>query len=106
MVPAIRPIARRLAALLLVTTLAGCPRNRSAEDDLRKAADDWAEYDRKIDEGRKEGEKLTKRFGPWYYVIDQALFAKLKPERKDLVKPKAAATPANGAADAGHDPAK
>ncbi len=64
------------------------------EDELKKAADEWTEYDRKVEEGRKEGEKLTKRFGPWYYVIDQTLFAKLKPQRKDLVKDKPATPPA------------
>ena len=66
------------------------------EDELKKAADAWTEYDRKVEDGRKEVEKLSKRFGPWYYVIDQALFAKLKPKREDLVKAKTA-TPAPGA---------
>jgi hypothetical protein len=64
------------------------------EDEMKKAADAWAEHDRKVEEGKAEAEKLTKRFGPWYYVIDQALFAKLKPKRADLVKPKAAEAPA------------
>lgn len=60
------------------------------EDELKKAADEWTEFDRKVDEGKKEAEKLTKRFGGWYYVIDGALFQKLKPKREDLVKAKAA----------------
>lgn len=65
------------------------------EDEFKKAADAWAEYDRKVEEGRKEADKLTQRFGPWYYVIDQALFERLNPKREDLVKAKAApATPA------------
>lgn len=63
------------------------------EDELKKTADAWAEFDRKVEEGKKEADKLTKRFGPWYYVIDQALFTKLKPKREDLVQAKAAATP-------------
>jgi len=63
------------------------------EDELKKASDEWTEYDRKVEEGRKEADKLTKRFGPWYYVIDQTLFAKLKPARKDLVKDKPPAAP-------------
>lgn len=67
------------------------------EDEFKKTADEWTEYDRKIEDGKKEAEKLTKRFGPWYYVIDQALFGKLKPARKDLVKDKAPAAPANPA---------
>jgi hypothetical protein len=64
-----------------------------AEDEIKKTADAFAEHDRKVDEGKKEAEKLGKRFGPWYYVIDQGLFAKLKPKRADLVKPKTAETP-------------
>lgn len=64
------------------------------EDELKKTADAFVEHDKKVDEGKKEADKLTKRFGPWYYVIDQTLFAKLKPKREDLVKPKAAEAPA------------
>lgn len=59
----------------------------SLEDELKTAGTEWSEYDKKVEEGRKEADKLTKRFGPWYYVIDQALFAKLKPKREDLVQP-------------------
>ncbi|MBM3961602.1 MAG: hypothetical protein FJ306_06850, partial [Planctomycetes bacterium] len=75
------------------------------EDELKKTADAWAEHDRKVEEGRKEAEKLTKRFGTWYYVIDGALFQKLKPARQDLVKPKAA-EPAPGTAPGGNEPPK
>ena len=60
------------------------------EDELTKAAEEWKAHDTKVEEGRKEAEKLTKRFGGWYYVIDGALFQKLKPKRADLVKAKAA----------------
>jgi len=63
------------------------------EDDLRRGGDEWTEYDRKIEDGKKESDKLGKRLGPWYYVIDQALFTKLKPQRKDLVKDKAPPAP-------------
>ena len=55
------------------------------EDELSKAAGEWKAFDTKVEDGRKEADKLTKRFGPWYYVIDQALFGKLKPKREDLV---------------------
>lgn len=77
------------------------------EDELKKAADEWTEFDRKVDEGKKEAEKLTKRFGGWYYVIDGALFQKLKPKREDLVKAKAAeaAAPAT-APTTGNEPPK
>ena len=50
--------------------------------------------------------RLTKRFGPWYYVIDQSLFGKLKPKRADLVKPKSATPPANGETPAPNLPGK
>jgi hypothetical protein len=58
------------------------------EDELRKTVDEWKEYDRKVEDGKKEATNLGRRFGPWYYVIDGQLFGKLKPARKDLVKPK------------------
>lgn len=62
--------------------------NLAREDELRKANDAWREYDSKIEAGKKEATSLGRRFGPWYYVIDNALFTKLKPQRADLVKPK------------------
>lgn len=76
------------------------------EDEFKKTADAWTDYDRKVEDGRKEAEKLGRRFGPWYYVIDQTLFGKLKPKRADLVKAKA--TPPAPAPDATtpHEPGK
>ncbi len=68
----------------------------SLESEFETAANEWKEYDKKVEEGRKEADKLTRRFGPWYYVIDQALFAKLKPTRQDLVKAKVAEAAAPG----------
>jgi len=76
------------------------------EDELKKAADEWSEFDRKVDEGKKEAEKLTKRFGGWYYVIDGALFQKLKPKREDLVKAKAAEAAPATAPTTGNEPPK
>ncbi|MCA8952383.1 MAG: DUF4340 domain-containing protein [Planctomycetes bacterium] len=63
------------------------------EDDLGRADDQWKAYDTKLEDGRAEADKLTQRFGPWYYVIDKTLFDKLKPKRADLVEPKAADAP-------------
>jgi len=60
------------------------------EDAIAKAAGAWATFDSKVKSGQEEAERLTKRFGPWYYVIDQELFAKLKPKREDLVQAKKA----------------
>jgi hypothetical protein len=77
------------------------------EDELQKTADAWTEHERKVTEGKQEAEKLGKRFGPWYYVIDGALFKKLKPTRADLVKPKAETPPAPaGTTPPGNEPGK
>lgn len=76
------------------------------EDELQRTADKWVEYDKKLEAGRKEADKLTKRFGPWYYVIDQALFAKLKPKREDLVKAKPAEASGTNAGAGTTDPNK
>lgn len=65
----------------------------AVEDELAKAAGEWATFDGKVTTGQEEAANLTKRFGPWYYVIDKTLFDKLKPKREDLVKPKAAEAP-------------
>lgn len=66
------------------------------EDDLRRFNDEWKEHAKKLEDGKKEAEGLSKRFGAWYYVISAELFAKLKPARKDCVKAaeKPAETPA------------
>jgi hypothetical protein len=66
------------------------------ENELTRIAEEWKTYEGKLDEGRKEAERLTKRFGPWYYVIDQSLFAKLKPQRADLVEAKEPAKEGGG----------
>ncbi|MEC8652239.1 MAG: DUF4340 domain-containing protein [Planctomycetota bacterium] len=60
------------------------------EDAIDEAASAWTAYDGQVTTGQEEADQLTKRFGPWYYVIDKALFEKLKPQRVDLVKPKPA----------------
>ncbi len=56
------------------------------------------EYERKVSErqtklenGRKRADALAKRFAQWYYVIDAAAFAKIRPTRAELIK--AAASP-------------
>jgi hypothetical protein len=74
----------------------------AAEEDFKAAESEWKAYDDKVAEGKKEAESLTRRFGPWYYVIDQAAFAKLKPTRKDLVQEKAPEKPTTPATS-GHD---
>ncbi|GAB4138360.1 MAG: DUF4340 domain-containing protein [Planctomycetota bacterium] len=74
-----------------------------AEDEFVRAASDWKAYDQKVEDGRKTADELTRRFGPWYFVIDAASFAKLKPKRKDLVKEKPA--PEGGENKAGENKA-
>ena len=70
------------------------------EDDMKRDADQWKEHETKVEAGKKEAADLTRRFGPWYYVIDNALFQKLKPTRADLSKAKdaPAQTPQDGTA--------
>lgn len=76
------------------------------EDELKKVADAWTEHERKVTDGKAEAEKLGKRFGPWYYVIDGALFKKLKPTRADLVKAKSETPPATTPTPGGNEPGK
>ena len=45
------------------------------EDAIDEAASAWTAYDGQVKTGQEEADQLTKRFGPWYYVIDKALFA-------------------------------
>ncbi|MBL9076333.1 MAG: DUF4340 domain-containing protein [Planctomycetes bacterium] len=59
------------------------------EEALQREAQAWDDHNKKVEDGRAEADKLMQRFGPWYYVIDRALFEQLKPKREDLVKPKA-----------------
>ena len=65
------------------------------EDTLDSAAKEWTAYDDKLKAGQEEADELTRRFGPWYYVIDKELFDKLKPARADLVKAKSEEPPAD-----------
>jgi len=51
------------------------------------------EYKSRKDSGKKRADELAKRFADWYYVIDGASVAKLRPTRADLLAPIPAATP-------------
>ena len=68
------------------------------EDELARLDSDWQAFDSKVEAGKEEAAKLTTRFGPWYYVIDEEMFGKLKPKREDLVKPKPEGQSEDGAA--------
>lgn len=52
---------------------------------FRKLYDDWVAAEKKEEEGRAEVATLTKRFEPWFYVIDAASFDKLRVKRADVV---------------------
>jgi hypothetical protein len=58
------------------------------EDELAARTQAWDAYEKKLAEGKKTVESLTKRFGPWYYVIDAQSYSKLKLNRDSLAKPK------------------
>lgn len=53
-----------------------------------------AERQAKLEAGRKRADALAKRFSGWYYVIDASAFAKIRPTRAELIKPKPAPGPA------------
>ncbi len=55
---------------------------------LAKYETDLKVYQEKVEAGKKEVEKLNKRFADWYYVIDAASFDKLHKSRTDLVEVK------------------
>ena len=46
----------------------------------------WDAFDKQVEDGNAKAEELSARFGPWYYVISEELFQKLKPSRGDLIK--------------------
>lgn len=63
------------------------------EDGLAKLVTDWEAYNKNVEEGKEEAARLSERFAPWYYVISDESFKKLRPPRSDLVKPKEAEEP-------------
>lgn len=58
------------------------------ETALRKIADDWKAYEDKVKEGHEDAGKLSKRFAPWYYVIEDESFKKLHLSRAQVVTQK------------------
>ena len=56
------------------------------EDDFAATNRKWDAFDKQVEDGNAKAEELSARFGPWYYVISEELFQKLKPSREDLVK--------------------
>lgn len=72
-----------------------------AKYDTEKAAyiQESTGHNVKVEAGRKRAETLRKSLANWYYVIDAASFAKLRPTREGLIK-KAEAVPAPSPAPA------
>ena len=61
----------------------------SAEDKANKEVYDAHEaWKRKVENSRKIAIELNDRFAPWYYVISDENFKKLRKKRSDLLKDK------------------
>jgi hypothetical protein len=59
-----------------------------ADKENKKLADAYKSWEENVKKGRETAEALSKRFGPWYYVISASSFDKIHLKRSDLVKPK------------------
>ena len=75
----------------------------AAEEQRLELGAKFDEWKKKVEAGRDRVKELTRRFAPWYYVIDAESFDKLKLSRKDLVREKeeeGAVEPGDGPGDA------
>lgn len=71
--------------------------NLAFEEQLKKSAGEWSAYRDSVTEGQKLADDLRRRFAPWYFVIDDASFRKLRRDRHEVTKKKTpAAAPALG----------
>lgn len=67
---------------------------KDAEKDLDKqrAKQEYerklAEYNDKVEEGKKEAKQLNDRFANWYYIISEDVYKKIRLTRSDIVKEK------------------
>lgn len=50
------------------------------------------EYDEAVKKGQEAVKELNLRFGDWYFVVDDAVFKKIRLGREDVIKKKAPAT--------------
>lgn len=82
------------------------------EEEFRAVARQHEEHATKVEEAKATAKRLSERFAPWYYVIDDERFAKLHRSRADLVaeaepaEPADATDAADGEADHDHEPAE
>lgn len=61
-----------------------------AEDTFEEAETAWRDHDAKVKKADEIVEKLSARFGPWYYVIAAKSYDTIKVGRVDVVKEKGA----------------
>jgi hypothetical protein len=59
-----------------------------ADRENKKLAEAYQSWEENVKKGRETAEALSKRFGPWYYVISASSFDKIHLKRSDLVTPK------------------
>lgn len=58
----------------------------SGEDAFQKTFDDTEAFNKLVTDGQALAQKMTERFAPWYYVISDESFKKLKKTREELIK--------------------
>ncbi|MGE3164797.1 MAG: DUF4340 domain-containing protein [Planctomycetota bacterium] len=70
--------------------------NIAFEDQLKKSAEEWKTFRASVTEGEKLADDLRRRFAPWFYVIDDASFRKLRRDKHEVTKQKAPPAPKDG----------
>ena len=58
------------------------------DQESKKLADAYDQWKTKVEQGKQLASELNERFAPWYYVISNEDFKKLKMQRSDLIKKK------------------
>lgn len=61
---------------------------KPADDPADTLAERLKRWEAKVADGRKRAQRLADRFAPWYYVIKDETYRKVRLTRADLVKPK------------------
>lgn len=68
----------------------------AAEDQLKRNSEAQKAFQEKVTEGEELASTLRARFAPWFYVIEDESFKKLRRSRDQVVKKKAATTQPGG----------
>jgi hypothetical protein len=61
------------------------PEERKAADD--RAKQEQADYEKKIEDGKKRAKELTDRFAGWYYVVPGDAYRKIVLDRARILQP-------------------